>query len=1120
MKLTSGTLAKYNEGIIANNRSWSVRIKYYKDGSWRTLSNTKTASLTMSDYTIDGKNITMGSVVGGKLEFKVKGIGGTEFENGTKVKFELRLDSSSVTLTSKPYVVDEMNLLKKTDGLYDGTITAYDITYLMNKTYTPTANELFANEIVEAIANKYNLGIDDSVYDAIYAVDGDDWVVYTIIPDFTEKQTLGYMAGCYGCYAYVTEDENIAFGWYTDGGKSIAKNDVYEDGATVSEASPRTYKMIESGTKETPLVYPSQAIGHSINFENPYITASQVEAIYNTKVANDKVTFSVAKVKYRGDPLNGGAGSILKARQANGQITMFVMKRTLYYDGGVYEVIESLGESESTISYKVASPTQQRIDRALSRMEEAIKNATDVITQTKGSVFELIPIDENDPSKGNSGWKLYSTQIGNKNLILANSSGIGFSNDGGETFGAAAIYIDENGVGHINGNYITAGSISADKIDTSQLVVNKNNITGLDDELESLLAIAEGADDKADNAQSTANNASSVANSAQSTANTANTNASNALNKANTAATDAETAKDTLVGLCVENDLTLIDGANIYTGSIAAHSVDIDKLAAGEGGFVNILSNSMPSGSSLGNGFEGYNLDISKKTNYMLAKPKLYGNLFGDDDGEFISTTVVGGSSSSTATTGINGWTVENGTYSNYFVSQGYYFVMVFPNTSSTSSTRCSIYHSAYLENGQTYSLSAQINCNNWSAQNSTSIPFYFYVDGTISTYSASAKSGAIVSDKEMNVEFVFRYTGTTGYKNVGLTFNKMTSTRINIAWVNLTKKDSSTVRPVGFYCSEASLLNSTLSLINSGDYISSASDFRVYLSSFSTSGTDLFVALQKARLRKGKKYVLTARIKAENFAKTNSPKLAYFVGEGIIPAQQSFRSATTNDVTVQFVFKFNPTTETSTTDVGLAWTGLLESDNTPVSMRIYWMTLWEDESATEGFYCSYTNWLGSDYTSKYSLTDSSLADTYAQTYAMKVVDDNLLFWGKMFSNEGVAGCLSFSSSEAGVEGASVVYDNLTSDPLVLNGVWTTTAKFVKPPSLNDLSTLNSMTGIYDAGIKLSIGCMAHGVFEAKGNDQSVYKTIVTPIGIHVSDGTNYSYLTPTKLVVKGQTIA
>ena len=492
MKLTSGTLAKYNEGIIANNRSWSVRIKYYKDGSWRTLSNAKTASLTMSDYTIDGKNITMGSVVGGKLEFKVKDISGTEFENGTKVKFDLKLDSSSVTLTSKPYVVDEMNLLKKTDGLYDGTIMAYDITYLMNKTYIPTANELFANEIVEAIANKYNLGIDDSVYDAIYAVDGDDWTVFTIIPDFTEKQTLGYMAGCYGCYAYVTEDENIAFGWYTDGGKSIAKNDVYEDGATVSEASPRTYKMIESGTKETPLVYPSQAIGHSINFENPYITALQVEAIYNTKVANDKVTFSVAKVKYRGDPLNGGAGSILKARQANGQITMFVMKRTLYYDGGVYEVIESLGESESTISYKVASPTQQRIDRALSRMEEAIKNATDVITQTKGSVFELIPIDENDPSKGNSGWKLYSTQIGNNNLILANSSGIGFSNDGGETFGAAANYIDENGVGHINGNYITAGSISADKIVTSQLVVGDN----VSPDLETLL---NGIVDKANN---------------------------------------------------------------------------------------------------------------------------------------------------------------------------------------------------------------------------------------------------------------------------------------------------------------------------------------------------------------------------------------------------------------------------------------------------------------------------------------------------------------------------------------------------------------------------------------------------------------------------------------------
>lgn len=492
MKITSGSLTNYNKGIIANNRSWLATIKFYKDNSWKKLLNTGISSFTMSDYTVDGKNITFGSVMGSKLEVKFNKLTNGLLEQGTKIKFELKLVNSSVTLTSKPFVIDEMNLVKMKDGSYQGTITAYDITYLMTKTYAPQYGAMLCNEIVEDIAIKYGLTVNDSVYNAIYEIEGNNWSEFNIISDFTDKQTLGYIAGCYGCFAYINEDEEICFGWYADNGKSIAKSDVYENGVSESEANLRIYKMIESGTKDNQLVYPTQAKGYSVNFENPYITSAHVQAIYNLRLANDAVSFNIAKVKYRGDPLNGGAGSIVTARSVNGIVKMYVMKRTLYYDGGVYEVIESFGESESTINYKVASPTQQRIDRALSRMEEAIKKATDVITQTKGSVFELIPIDENDPSKGNSGWKLYSTQIGNNNLILANSSGIGFSNDGGETFGAAAIYIDENGVGHINGNYITAGSISADKIDTSQLVVGDN----VSPDLETLL---NGIVDKANN---------------------------------------------------------------------------------------------------------------------------------------------------------------------------------------------------------------------------------------------------------------------------------------------------------------------------------------------------------------------------------------------------------------------------------------------------------------------------------------------------------------------------------------------------------------------------------------------------------------------------------------------
>ena len=61
---------------------------------------------------------------------------------------------------------------------------------------------------------------------------------------------------------------------------------------------------------------------------------------------------------------------------------------------------------------------------------------------------------------------------------------------------------------------------------------------------------------------------------ANKTATTANTNATNALNKANSVDT-------TLSSLCVlENNVTVIDGSKIYTGSITADKIDVNDLFA------------------------------------------------------------------------------------------------------------------------------------------------------------------------------------------------------------------------------------------------------------------------------------------------------------------------------------------------------------------------------------------------------------------------------------------------------------------------------------------------------------------------------------------------------------
>lgn len=470
----------YPSYVKSENRWWYIgKIGFYINQGWSDYSLGKyVKSFTISDYSTDGSNISMGVVAGSKLTLTLVSFSKTMLKNiseGSIIRLPVDLYgndymTTAVSLMSVPFIVDNVKTKKSNGSGYNVTVTAYDLSYKMTHPYVSSYENATGYQIVKEIADKYGLSVDISVKNKIAEL-GMSSTSFKPLSGFSCKETLGYIAGCFGCFARINNNMSIEFVWYDNAvDPEIGKDRFYVDGNTFSN-NEYVINLIETGTKDNPIVYPENANGYSINFENPYITPELVRKIYETKIEGGKLAFKTGKIKYKGSPVNM-PGSIVTATDIDGTTAIFyIMKRTLNFDGGISETIECLGESETTINYKVTSPTQQKINRLYSRIEEAIKNATDIITQTKGSVFEFIPVDETDPSKGNSGWKLYSTAFGNKNVILANSSGIGFSSNGGQSFDAAAIYIDENGQGHINGNFITAGSISADKIDTSQIVV-------------------------------------------------------------------------------------------------------------------------------------------------------------------------------------------------------------------------------------------------------------------------------------------------------------------------------------------------------------------------------------------------------------------------------------------------------------------------------------------------------------------------------------------------------------------------------------------------------------------------------------------------------------------------
>lgn len=590
----------YNVNVLSDSRKWNVyRVAYFNNGAWNTVPNAPTylRSFNLTDYASDGSNITMGYVCGSKIVIDFKNAPTTlanSLTEGTQIILYLSLkgnenQTSSSQLSTVPYVIDETKIVPIMNGR-NITVTAYDLSYLMTHEYVSAFENPTALEIVTEIATKYNLTVDVSVSQKIAELGSSlSGLTFKPLSGFTCKQTLGYIAGCFGCNARVGTGRKIYFEWFENSSMpDINNNVVYLGGSTLSERF--IVKMIETGTSDNPIVYPDNANGYSINFENPYITADLARLIYENKIANNKISFRSGKVKYKGNPINTSGKIVTTTDINNVAVNFYIMKRTLNYNGGLSETIESFGESETTINYKINSPTQQRIDRALSKMEDAIKKSTDVITQTQGSTFELIPVDANDATQGNAGFKIHYEDTGSSAfddcVIMGTAGGVGLSTNNGETFATAMYFYEDEDTGEIhgaiNGEVIRVGSISADKIDTSQLVVSKENVDGLDAELAELLEVANEADKKAGNAEKTANTASS-------TASTANTNASNALSVANS-------ANGKVASWASSHNTTLIDGAKIYTGSItaeqiAAGAISADKLNVGVAKRSNIMFN-------------------------------------------------------------------------------------------------------------------------------------------------------------------------------------------------------------------------------------------------------------------------------------------------------------------------------------------------------------------------------------------------------------------------------------------------------------------------------------------------------------------------------------------------
>ena len=544
----------------------------------------KIESVSLESTAAINNSINFGTTCSDSVKITLRDYDSTLLFEGAKLKLTASVANDDNTSTADYQVgMFYVDSVKKTETYGDGLnleITAYDGFYKTEQIYSPSAS-LGANPTIRAVVTDIlqKCGLTDRFGDAF--IDETAWsntiTLESIKADLTCRQQIGYLAALQGCFAKFNDEGNLTAKWYTDTAKVITRDEQFMAEMTQDMKSDLTVSMIETGTSDNVIVKPSSALGYSIKFENPYITDSIADSIYTNKVSGGKIKFRPLSVRWRGNP-KILVGDIVKVEDKSGNyLTCYVMQKTLSFDGGMSETYKCYGESTSSVAFN-KSPSDVKFERIYSRMEEAVKAATSAVKQTEGSTFELIP--KTKDSTENIGFRLYykdsQDSAFDNCVIMATAGGIGFSTNGGESYDAAAIYFakDSSGVihGYINGEFIQAGTISSDKINTSQLIISKGNVEGLESDLTTINNNVTTANNNASAAVSTANSAKTTANNANATASAAQTTA-NGVN--------------TVIGQwCYNNNTTYINGGKIATGTIEAeaikaNSITADKLAAG-----------------------------------------------------------------------------------------------------------------------------------------------------------------------------------------------------------------------------------------------------------------------------------------------------------------------------------------------------------------------------------------------------------------------------------------------------------------------------------------------------------------------------------------------------------
>lgn len=359
------------------------------------------------------------------------------------------------------------------------TVTGYDEIDKMGGKWTPSiavTDTTTLKDVVENIASMHGLSVTYVDTAAQTALKNHVIGVATAaeLTEQSERDVLGYCAGCAGMSARVNTVGKLYISWFFSPGSTydytVTADVQWENGFKKSAESAVKIEAVTAGEDED--VY-TKGTGVPLSFANPLVTHAEIDAIYARYSGR---TWYPSTCTWRGDPCVE-VGDIITVKDKNNKsYTVYVAQQELDLSGGLQSTITSPNLDTTEMSFdSVSASVKLELSKVKNSMEAAIKAATDAINGANGGYYRILDLDKD----GNpDGWECFATD--GLRGVKCTYGGIGCTTDGGKTYTNAM-----TGAG-INATAITTGIITGGtngfsfNLETGHIEASDINITGGD----------------------------------------------------------------------------------------------------------------------------------------------------------------------------------------------------------------------------------------------------------------------------------------------------------------------------------------------------------------------------------------------------------------------------------------------------------------------------------------------------------------------------------------------------------------------------------------------------------------------------------------------------------------